>query len=107
MGGEGCRELKIPEMEGWEHSVTQFMPSSVHSTDIKDYPGYCTDTRVLALKKKKKEEHPPSPPICLWKTLVQILKAGPQQGSPTNPMDLQRGQQGSGQALELAFEEQH
>lgn len=39
-GGEGCRELKTPETEGWEHSVTQFMPSSVHSTDIKDYPGY-------------------------------------------------------------------
>lgn len=40
VGGEGYRELKTPKIEGWEHSVTWFMPWSVHSTDIKDYPGY-------------------------------------------------------------------
>lgn len=62
--GEGCRELEIPEIEGWEHSVRQFMPSSVHSADVKDYPGY---KRTAAIPESSKK-----PP------LVQILKAAPQ-----------------------------
>jgi len=60
VGGEGCRELKIPETEEWEHRATWFMPSSVHSTDIKGYPGYhkdCSHTRLLPLKEPPTFSH--------------------------------------------------
>lgn len=36
MAEKGCRELKMPEIEGWAHSVTQF---NVY-TDVKDYLSY-------------------------------------------------------------------